>query len=166
MRPKKPSRQAGIVAVEAALVLPILLLLMIGVWEVGRLVQVQQLLVNGVREGARAAAGGTINGTPVTVATVEQVTLDYLRAAGLPEAAADAAIVTLTNVSANPWTDPVDAEPLDRFEVAVLIPPGAAFDALRLSMLSQITDVRSLTSTVVWTSANDLNMVVDATIPF
>ena len=48
----------GAVAVEAAMTLPLLLTLMLGVWEVGRMIQVQQILVNAAREGARLAGGG------------------------------------------------------------------------------------------------------------
>ena len=59
-------------AVEAAVVLPLLLILMLGVWEVGRMIQVQQVLVNAAREGARLAGGGYVNGTPVTATMVQQ----------------------------------------------------------------------------------------------
>ncbi|HWA99735.1 MAG TPA: TadE family protein, partial [Pirellulales bacterium] len=55
----------GAVAVEAALLLPVLVTLMLGVWEVGRMIQVYEILDNAVREGARVAAGGTSNNTPV-----------------------------------------------------------------------------------------------------
>ena len=56
----------GVVAVEAAVVLPVLIIVMFGMWEVGRLIQVNQIVTNAAREGARLAAGGYVNGTPVT----------------------------------------------------------------------------------------------------
>ncbi|HEV3137455.1 MAG TPA: TadE/TadG family type IV pilus assembly protein, partial [Pirellulales bacterium] len=83
------------VAVEAAFVLPVLLVLMLGVWEVGRLIQVNQIIVNSAREGARLAAGGYVNGTPVTVAMVQQAVKDYMTSAGLPAAAVSGAQVNL-----------------------------------------------------------------------
>jgi Flp pilus assembly protein TadG len=41
-----------------ALLAPILLLLLVGLWEVGRIVMIQNLLDNAAREGARLAASG------------------------------------------------------------------------------------------------------------
>src|SRR5262249_26909902 len=51
---------SGTAAVEFAAVAPLLLLLLLGLWEVGRAIQVQQILSNAAREGARAAAQAQI----------------------------------------------------------------------------------------------------------
>src|SRR5690348_15164963 len=60
-RPRVPRRSRdGIAAVEFAVVLPLLFLLLMGAWEVGRLVQVHSILSNAAREGARIAAQGQI----------------------------------------------------------------------------------------------------------
>jgi Flp pilus assembly protein TadG len=85
----------GVAAVEFALVTMLFILpLLIGVWEVGRLVQVEQIVSNAAREGARLAAqaytiksDGTVTqiykdssgGTP----NVRDVVYQYLYAAGL-----------------------------------------------------------------------------------
>src|SRR3954471_12429644 len=54
--------RAGAAAVEFAVVLPFIFLLLLGTWEVARLVQVHAILCNAAREGARLAAQGqTIN---------------------------------------------------------------------------------------------------------
>ena len=45
----------GTALVEFAVVLPLLFMLVFGIVEVGRAVTVQQIIVNGAREGARAA---------------------------------------------------------------------------------------------------------------
>src|SRR2546430_17443525 len=58
--PRVPSSRAGAAAVEFAVVLPLIFLLLLGTWEVARLVQVQAILSNAVREGARLAAQGQI----------------------------------------------------------------------------------------------------------
>jgi len=58
-RPARPRRDAAAV-VELALLLPFLLVVIIGIWEVGRLIQVQQALNNAAREGTRLAAQGQI----------------------------------------------------------------------------------------------------------
>ncbi len=71
--------------------MPIILTLMLGVWEVGRMIQVSQILGNAAREGAVVAGGGYVNGTAVTVSTVQTEVQNYLTAAGLPSAAATGA---------------------------------------------------------------------------
>lgn len=64
-------RRAGIATVEAALVLSLVVVpLMLGVWEIGRLVYAQQVVATAAREGCRLAAQGrTINklGSPTEI---------------------------------------------------------------------------------------------------
>ena len=55
-RPKSLPQRCGAAAVEFAIVAPVMILLTMGMMEVGRLVMVKQLLVNASREGARLAA--------------------------------------------------------------------------------------------------------------
>ena len=59
-RTQSKKRRTGAVLVEAAVVLPILLILVLGIIEFGRGMMVVQLLTNGAREGARA---GILNGS-------------------------------------------------------------------------------------------------------
>ena len=54
-------RRAGAAAVEFGICLPFLVTIMLGVWEVGRAVQVQQVVWNGAREAARDASMGQAN---------------------------------------------------------------------------------------------------------
>jgi Flp pilus assembly protein TadG len=163
---KKSSERRGSAAVEAALVMPLLVSLMLGVWEVGRAVQMTQLLNDAARQGARMAAGGINNGTSVTVAMVQQVVRDSMTASGFPTAAVSGAQITLTNLSGNSWTDPCDAQPLDRFSVNVTVPAGAAFNSVRWVPVSLISGVSQLASQVEWLSANDSQVVVNTTLPF
>lgn len=44
--------RSGIVAVETAVFLPVLLTLLLGIWEVGRILEVQQALCIAARDGA------------------------------------------------------------------------------------------------------------------
>jgi len=161
-----PNERRGIAAVEAAIVLPLLLILMLGVWEVGRMIQVDQILVNSAREGARLAAGGYVNGTPVTTAMVQQAVRDYLTASGLPAAAASGATVTLNCLASPTWTNPSAALPLDRFSVTVVIPAGAAFDSLRWNLLNRLTTITQIAVTVHWMSLNDSKLTVSTSLPY
>ena len=95
LRRHPPTRRRGAAAVEFALVALLFLVpLLIGVWEVGRLVQVHQIVSNAAREGARLAAQGypvksdgtvtqiykdSSGGTP----NVRDAVYQYLYAAGL-----------------------------------------------------------------------------------
>ena len=160
-------RRRGVVAVEAAFVLPILLTLLFGIWEAGRLVQVWTLVNDAAREGARLAAGGTNNGSSVTVSNVQQAVRDYMTAAGLPSTAVNGATITLTNLSSHTWTDPSGAQPLDPFTVAVTIPSGSAFNSLMwTSFLTSITGISQITTTIEWLSANDSEVTVSTSLPY
>jgi Flp pilus assembly protein TadG len=55
----------GIAAVELALLLPFLLMLLLGTWEVGRMLQIQQSLTNAAREGGRQASTGLLTNSQV-----------------------------------------------------------------------------------------------------
>jgi Flp pilus assembly protein TadG len=155
----------GTVAVEAAFVLPVLLTVMIGVWEVGRLVEVSTLLNSAARQGCRMAAGGVNNGTPVTVTMVQQEIQTYLTAAGLPSTAVSGAQIQLVNLSNHSWSDPCDATPLDPFLVTIVIPSGAPFNSLRWTLLS-LTGVNQIKGQSQWVSANDSSVVVNTQLPF
>jgi Flp pilus assembly protein TadG len=89
---QKPVRR-GVAAIELAFVFMLFVVpLMLGIWEVGRLVQVQQIVSNATREGARLSAQAyTIStaGTPTQIkvntgtVNVKGAVFDYLYAAGL-----------------------------------------------------------------------------------
>jgi Flp pilus assembly protein TadG len=63
----------GVAAVEFAFVLPFILILLLGMWEEGRAIQVNQILYNAAREGARQASTGV-----VTNSAAQQVVINYL----------------------------------------------------------------------------------------
>ena len=158
----------GVAAVEAAFALPMLLVLMLGVWQVGQIVRTSKTVADAAREGARVAAGGVSNGTPVTVAVVQQTVRNYLTAAGFPAAAVNGAQISVVNLSADSWTDPCNAQPLDPFSVSVTIPAGAPFNSLRLipsSMTSWIA-VNHLYAQTEWVSINDAQVVVGTQLPY
>jgi len=167
MKPaRRPTNRRGAVAVEAAFILPVLLITMLGLWEVGRLIQVQQMLVNSAREGARLAAGGyTVNSAPVTNAMVQQAVRDYLRSVGLPSQAYSNAQITLTCLESPAWTNPHEAHPLDKFQVKVRIPAGAAYQSLHWSLLTRITSRTDMEAAVDWVSLNNEKIVINTNLP-
>jgi Flp pilus assembly protein TadG len=164
MRSSQKDRR-GTVAVEAAIVLPVLLIMMLGIWEVGRIIQVQQILTNSAREGARLAAGGYVNSTPVTTTMVQQAVRNYMQASGLPSAAVSGATIQLTCLATPSWADPSDALPLDRFQVKVTIPAGAPFDSLRWSFVTKLTSTSQMEALVDWVSLNNVKITVNTALP-
>lgn len=66
MRRAAAHGESGQALAEVAIALPLLLLMLIGIWEFARAYQIQQVVVNAAREGARivvlpASSGGTID---------------------------------------------------------------------------------------------------------
>jgi Flp pilus assembly protein TadG len=72
------SGRPGLAAIEFAIVAPLLVLLILGMIEFGRMIMVQQILTNGAREGARKAV------LPGVTDTMVQKTIDdYLKNADI-----------------------------------------------------------------------------------
>ena len=141
----------GVAAVELAVVAPVLLTLLLGLWEVGRLVEVQQVLANAVREGARQASTGQ-----KTNSQVSQAVLQYVSDAGLSNAGA---VVTVTNLTSG--NDAAAANQLDHFQVQVTIP----FNSVRWVLLNQITNVSQLSASADWYSMRDIPITINQNIP-
>lgn len=143
----------GVAAVELAVVLPLFLILLLGLWEVGRLVEVQQILTNGAREGARQASTGE-----KTVSQVKQTVIDYLGRAGIPTTNVTVTVENLTNGAR---LEPAIAEQLDQYRVTVAIP----FNDVRWILLDQITGATNLTAVADWFSMKDVPLLVSPTVP-
>lgn len=94
---RKPRSRRGAHIVEAALILPVLMLLLLGIIEYCRLVLVLQLAENAAREGARYAVARTGDGT--TKADIE----NYVRARMAGQAVALAGL-TIDVMNVNPAT--------------------------------------------------------------
>jgi Flp pilus assembly protein TadG len=78
-------RRRGAAAVEMALMAPLLVILLLGLWELGRMIQTKQAVANAAREGGRQAATGQ-----KTVAQIQQyirtsLGLDGVNTAGMPD---------------------------------------------------------------------------------
>ncbi len=124
-RPERRQRRAAAV-VEFAVILPLIMTLLLGLWEFGRLVEVQQILSNGARETARQAASGGLQLT-----NVQAVACQYLRDAGLNDYTSSASSVVTFKIINNLQSpaasiatpsDPSSLQYLDEFTVTLTIP--------------------------------------------
>jgi Flp pilus assembly protein TadG len=112
-RRKFHAYRRGVATVELAIAMPILMYMMLGVWEVGRLLDVQVTMDNAAGIGARQASVGTMTNAQVVTAIT-----NYLATAGFPTANV---AVTVTNVT-HPAQDVSNATTLDKIQVSVSIP--------------------------------------------
>src|SRR3954469_4033297 len=111
-------RRRAAAAVELAVTLPVILGLLVGLWESARIIQIQQFLQSAAREGARQASTGQLSDS-----AVRQVTLQYLKVAlgdtgGTMTAGA---VVTVANLT-HPGRDSTAADSLDLIRVTVSVP--------------------------------------------
>ena len=144
----------GTAAVELAVCMPLLFVLIVGAWEVGRLVEVKQLMCNAAREGGRQASTGTS-----TTAQVQQYVVNYLNTNGLSGVPTSA--VTFQDLTNSSVTDPTQASQMDRLRVSVTL----NYSSFRWSMLAQITNTTSLTASVDWFSMRDTPIAVNTNVP-
>jgi Flp pilus assembly protein TadG len=162
---KSSQWRSGVAAVEFALLLPIIMLILMGLWELGRLVEVQQLVDNAAREGARQASTGVFL-DPTTATTrkiyatdVTNTVTNYLTRNGITTTGISVTFTDLTNPSV---TDPYEANQLDQLQVTVTLP----FDNVRWALLGKISSVSNLGATVYWYSMADSKVTVSTTIPY
>lgn len=121
----RPRRRRGAAAVEMAITMIPLSMVIMGIFECGRLMTVQEIAVNATREGARLAAlsGSTAGtGTSSGATEVNYRVRSYLTAAGISTASAT---VTVTNLDQPSVTDLTGAGVGDRIQVGVNIPFGS-----------------------------------------
>jgi Flp pilus assembly protein TadG len=178
-----PSRtRPGSAAVEFAVVLPLIFLLLVGTWEVARLVQVHAILSNAVREGARIAAQGQVinltgaytqivvsdtdpNNPDVTTAITNYVhTADpnYRQGQGIPTTGMTVTF-TFIDSAGNPVgasSQPWQAYKGQRFRVTATLP----YDNFRWTTLN-LLNVKTITATVDWMSMTDDPFQVNTTLP-
>lgn len=84
--------ESGQALAEIAIALPLLLLMLIGIWEFARAYQIQQVVVNAAREGAREVVLPTgTGGSTGTIATATATVNNYLASGAI-----SGATVTIT----------------------------------------------------------------------
>jgi len=178
-------RRDGVATVEFACCLPLLVLILAGLWEVGRFTEVQQVLWNAAREGARDASLGQDN-----LQTVTTNVLTYLQGAEqtafgkghstsmispvvtLPAnttgytcwdntANRELFTLTFTDLTTPSVTDPTVASQLDVYQIGLQVP----FASIGWSPLIPIGGLSRLSVTVVWTSLVDTPFQIAPDLP-
>ncbi|MFO0844862.1 MAG: TadE/TadG family type IV pilus assembly protein [Gemmataceae bacterium] len=163
-RPHRQGRRAA-ATMELAMFLPLLVSLMLGLWELGRALQVFQDVSNAAREGARQAATAKY-----TKDEVRQAVFDYLQKAKVPlsdtvpvgsETLANTnATINVTNLTTG--GEVYDATQLDRMQVAVAVPVKNYRWVLTSTFLPAAS---SVTSTLTFLCTRDVPIVVNVAIP-
>ena len=124
---RKTHTRAAAAAVELAFVVLFFFIpVLFGIWEAGRLIEVQQIVSNSAREGARLASQGyTINSsgapTQITATNVRDVAYQYLVVAGFANLQPSDVTVNFAFLDTS-VTDPYLGKKNDRFTVSVSIP--------------------------------------------
>ncbi len=153
--PRQP--RGGVAAVEFALVAPLLVMFVLGLWEFGRMVQVMQILTNAAREAAREAASAS-----ETLPDIKANAKTYIQNADLGITNFTGYDVQYRNVTNPGNTDPTTAAQLDRFSVTVTLP----FDNVRWLALGYfVGSGAQLSATVDWCSMRDIPVQVNSSIP-
>jgi Flp pilus assembly protein TadG len=147
----------GVAAVEFAFIAPIMIALVFGIWEIGRMVQVMQVLENAAREGARQASTATASLTDIK-ANVQS----YITNAEPGVTNINGYDLRYSNITHSSVSDPQNATQLDRFTIQVVLP----FDNVRMFMPSFIVPQgTNLVATVDWYSMRDLPVTVTTGLP-
>lgn len=168
------ARRRGVAAVEMAFVTMLFIVpMLIGVWEIGRLIQVQQIVSNSAREGARLAGQAytvSATGTPLQIRVntgspcVKDQVYQYLIGAGLTNLTyADVQVEFLftqpNSVGVTP-TEPYLGDKNQPFTVKVTI-PWAKVRWVNLGILNP----QYVTFTVSWRMLIDDKFTVNETLP-
>jgi Flp pilus assembly protein TadG len=162
LRHSRPSSlRSGVAAVETAVILPFLAMMMIGMWEVGQLIETQQLLTNAAREGARRAASGASTGQYTAhYADIQALCTNYLSATGINTTGIVVQVNDLTT-GGGPNFDPTTATQGDRLQVIVTIP----FNNVRWVLLPQMFTTANISGSSVWLSMVDQPVTVTLNLP-
>jgi|GEM_PF-1057064 len=175
----------GVAAVEFALCSPLIVLLLLGLWEVGRIAQVSNILQNGAREAARDASLGQDN-----LQTVASNLAAYLQGAlptafgqghattlqtpsiALPAntigytcwdntANRELFTITFTDITNPNITDPTAMQKLDHYQIGIQVP----YSTIGWTIFPQITGINRISITLDWASMRDAPFQITPALP-
>ncbi|MFO0961088.1 MAG: TadE/TadG family type IV pilus assembly protein [Isosphaeraceae bacterium] len=140
---RRPRRTAS-ASVEFAVCLPFLCTILLGIWDLGRLIEVNQLLSNAAREGCRQASTAQDSASDVQAAVQ-----NYLNRAGVNTTGMT---VTVANLTSAGNSDPRNANQLDLLSVTVTLPANN----VRFILAGNLPGASALTASSVWMSMRDI----------
>jgi Flp pilus assembly protein TadG len=179
------NRRDGVAAVEFAICVPFVILILSGLWEVGRFTEVQQVSWNSAREAARDAslcgdnlqavannllvylqsAEPTAFGQGHTTTMIAPVVTLPANTTGYTcwdnTAGRELFTITFKDITNPGITDPTAMLQLDRYEIGLQIP----YASIAWSPLAQITGNSRLYATVDWVSMNDSPFQIPPSLP-
>lgn len=175
----------GVAAAELAICLPVVFLLLSGLWEVGRITQVQQIMWNSAREAARDASLGqnSLQGIAGNLATYLQSADPIAFAKGHPttlkapvvtlpantsgytcwDTTSNRELFTMTFQDLNDGTitDPTNCKQLDRYQIGVQVP----YAGVGWIPVASLTGKTRLLATVTWVSMRDSPFQITQALP-
>jgi hypothetical protein len=182
------SARRGVAAVEFAFLAPVLFTLLLGLWQVGRIIQVKQILDNSAREGARLASqaqiiapvgGFTLIQTSGGIPNVQDTICEYLSNAGVVDSTTVNDVqVTFTFLDSFPSASTLNTSgtpPYSPYPPSAPYHPWQGVKGMRfqITVTLPIQDVNwtpfplsgNLTSQVVWVILADNPFTVNTTVP-
>ena len=179
------NRRRGAAAVEFAVCLPLMCLILSGLWEVGRITEVSNVMWNSAREAARDASLGDDN-----LKAVATNLLTYLQSAeptafgqghltsliapvvSMPSntsgytcwdntANRELFTMTFTDTTQPNVTDPMVMSQLDVYQLGVQVP----YTSICLGPLARVTSLNRLSVNVCWASMLDSPFQITPSLP-
>jgi Flp pilus assembly protein TadG len=154
-RRSKNQERRGVAVVEVAFILPILLIFLVGMWDLGQLVRGLQIVSMATRDAGRQAASGTKNSTQIGNAVKLMMTQNGI---------AEPDITFTYENQTQPGVEPNAATQGDKLNITISIP----FSTLRLATGTLAPYRLALTNASFksqWVSMRDLPVNIDTTIP-
>jgi Flp pilus assembly protein TadG len=164
-------RRLGTAAVEFAVCLPLLFTILFGLWEVGRAVEVQNVMCNAAREGARDASMGQVNlsgvaanvliylqsADPTAFKSKDNNTSQIAPVITLPANTFGYTVwdnttnkelftMTFTDVTSSTVTDPTSMSQLDHYQIGI----SAPYASIGWLPVAQITGMTRVSVRVDW----------------
>jgi Na+-transporting methylmalonyl-CoA/oxaloacetate decarboxylase gamma subunit len=168
-------RRRGVAVLEMAIILPVLLLLIVGMYELSQLVRIRQVLDAATRDAARQASLGqrpvnTADPSNPALGTVKDVIQGYLSLQGFN---VDGLQVAVTGTGGGADLDPRTLNSsiggaIGRFRLTATIPydnDGSGAGNRLISIPMKIISVPTITSTAEWYSMKNFPITNDTLSP-